>query len=759
MHRHWYLGLRCVAWCAAIVGCVSSSAVGQTPTREVDDVRVLAQIWSALRFQHPWVAAEGTARVDSALVAAIRQTRASSGAPLAALVADFLSVLNDPATRVLDESLRPRFAIAEAGPSITMGQDGAAIIRLNRYSDVSVVGALPDTEKRIANVLEALKGASALVLDVRADAVSPRTPDDIYWTRDLIERILRHATSMTVAVPVLRDVVRTDFPSEWRAGDGGRASRFAFYQVPASSHLAPAAGARDLPTVILANVNSELPAYAAALARAGRIVLLTEGNISDAPFIRYRDITIDPQNRARVRLAEVLHDDGTGGVAATVLADTSAAAVVASAYELIQTGWPIPGSGPRLPVLPLEQPTAVSDEPLPAQEERVFALLKVWASIEAFYPTQSLPRWETVLQDFLPVFLESETPLDYHLAVARLMNRLEDSHASLASPLVARWRGNAVPPLQLATVEGQVIVKNVTDDSIHGGFSVRAGDVVLSIDGEDALARGWRLTETLSYSTPARGAFHAGDLAALGELGVPVTMTLRDSQQDVYTVTLPRVEIVRVRRDIQSRSPPVRWVAPDIGYINVARVTEDSVDAAFAHLAGARAIVFDWRGYGASFPFVARLLVRDSVPLETVRPYLGHLGAGWWSAPHGTLTTTTLCTGCRAVNGHYSGLAALLTGPQPQSSMEVNAAILRAANNTPFVGEPTSGTLGGVFVMYLPGGLRLQPTSGAGPDRIGLQPDFPVSPTIQGVREGRDEVLDAAVALLQARLREHQELR
>ena len=84
--------------------------------------------------------------------------------------------------------------------------------------------------------------------------------------------------------------------------------------------------------------------------------------------------------------------------------------------------------------------------------------------------------------------------------------------------------------------------------------------------------------------------------------------------------------------------------------------------------------------------------------------------------------------------------------------MEVNADFLKKSNGTPLIGAATSGTLGGVTYLYVPGGIRLGFTSGNGPDRKGLQPDVPVTVTITGIRAGRDEVLEAAVAYLRRQM-------
>ena len=68
------------------------------------------------------------------------------------------------------------------------------------------------------------------------------------------------------------------------------------------------------------------------------------------------------------------------------------------------------------------------------------------------------------------------------------------------------------------------------------------------------------------------------------------------------------------------------------------------------------------------------------------------------------------------------------------------------------IGSQTSGADGNVSMIYLPGGIVTYFT-GLGvfyPDytetqRIGIIPDIEIHPTIAGIREGRDEVLEVAL--------------
>lgn len=80
---------------------------------------------------------------------------------------------------------------------------------------------------------------------------------------------------------------------------------------------------------------------------------------------------------------------------------------------------------------------------------------------------------------------------------------------------------------------------------------------------------------------------------------------------------------------------------------------------------------------------------------------------------------------------------------------------LRAGHNTIVVGSTTAGADGDIAFIPLPGGLRTA-ISGAGdfyPDnsptqRVGIVPDIRVTPTVEGIRERRDEVLETALRIV-----------
>jgi C-terminal processing protease CtpA/Prc len=91
------------------------------------------------------------------------------------------------------------------------------------------------------------------------------------------------------------------------------------------------------------------------------------------------------------------------------------------------------------------------------------------------------------------------------------------------------------------------------------------------------------------------------------------------------------------------------------------------------------------------------------------------------------------------------------------SQAEYTAMALRAMPNAVVMGSTTAGADGDVSRIPLPGGLSTM-ISGIGvfyPDhrptqRVGIVPDVVVRPSVKGIAEGRDELVEAATRLIEA---------
>jgi C-terminal processing protease CtpA/Prc len=104
----------------------------------------------------------------------------------------------------------------------------------------------------------------------------------------------------------------------------------------------------------------------------------------------------------------------------------------------------------------------------------------------------------------------------------------------------------------------------------------------------------------------------------------------------------------------------------------------------------------------------------------------------------------------------YKGKVIILVNELSQSQAEYTTMALRTVPGSVVVGSTTAGADGNVSAITLPGnistmisGLGVYYPDGRETQRIGIVPDVAVQPTIKGIREGKDELLEKAVQLIE----------
>ena len=104
----------------------------------------------------------------------------------------------------------------------------------------------------------------------------------------------------------------------------------------------------------------------------------------------------------------------------------------------------------------------------------------------------------------------------------------------------------------------------------------------------------------------------------------------------------------------------------------------------------------------------------------------------------------------------YDKEVVVLIDEHSQSASEYAAMLVQNGEKVTLMGENTVGADGYCLILPIPGGNKVMYTAcgiytpdGGQTQRIGVSPDIEVKKTIEGIKEGRDELMEAAVEYIQ----------
>lgn len=403
------------------------------------------------------------------------------------------------------------------------------------------------------------------------------------------------------------------------------------------------------------------------------------------------------------------------------------------------------------PTFQAEKPYA--DMAHPDWRYRLLALFRFWNIIEYWSPYKNLlvEDWDEVLREFVPRFVAAAGDDQYVLELMALIARVEDSHANLWSSLEARPpAGTLNVPVGIRSIEGRpVIWRDLNQELSSRETEVTAnglvyGDVVLAVDGTPVskLVESWE--PYIGVSNHATLLRETAKYLLRGSSSKVDVRIERDGKE--LDLTLERTPVSENSHLIHDRDgDTVQLLSDEIAYLKLSSVSRRNIPEYLDAIAGRKALIIDIRNYPSDFVVFAlgQHLVSEATPFA--RFTYGDLdfpGTFHWTDP---LELTPK-------EPFFDGRVIILVDESSQSQSEYTAMAFRAAPDAIVIGSRTAGADGNISAILLPGGHRTV-ISGIGvfyPDKsptqkIGIVPDIVVTPTIAGVRAGRDEVLERAV--------------
>ena len=733
---------------------VKSQAVddaGSPPEKlRVERLSRLGKLWGTVRYEHPFLAYKDL-DWDTPLIKAIPKVEsAKTRDEYAAAVSEMLAALGDPVTSIAPRDPPGKPTEGESHPVWSWLDGKILLVRITNYLDIERNFAA--AQAKVGNLKSEIRKSEGIVFDLRA--LTPGTQPGMITA--IFEPIGNWLVSREVVGPAERSLLHSGYTPQVGATSGGYFSAFV---IPAATKFIPEPGSKARRVAFVLNARSELPHVALALQSIGDGALIVEGPISDAVFVTSTSVDLGEGIRARVRATEYVSPSGIDLIRPSLEVATSADASPSipsyeSALKFVRGDLSLPKPSQATRPLPSVVVSRIDkiykDSQYPGREYRLLAAFRFWNVIHYFFPYKHLigEDWAAVLDEFIPKFESAHDAREYALALAEMATHTHDSHVSVIAKALTEFFGVAALRVELREIEGAPVVTHLgAEDSIKAS-GIALGEVVLKIDGEPVADRMGRLGRYITASTPQA---HTRMILfrLLGGLpGSKVTLTVRD--RDGKERERP---LIRSGPPVFSRGPAeggevVQLLDGQIGYADLTRLTVAQVDAMFERFKDAKGIVFDMRGYprGTAWAIAPRINTKEAVnAAEFRRPFVAANGFSYGGF--------NFLQPIPDRNGKplYRGKTVMLIDERAISQSEHTGLFFEAANGTTFIGSPTMGANGDVTTLTVPGGIVIsfsghdvRHADGRQLQRVGLIPQIEVRPTIQGIREGRDEVLERA---------------
>ena len=393
--------------------------------------------------------------------------------------------------------------------------------------------------------------------------------------------------------------------------------------------------------------------------------------------------------------------------------------------------------------------------PYPDAGYRLLSLFRYWNMIQYFYPDKYLigEDWNQVLPEFIPKFIGANDTTQYVLACLELIARIHDTHANIwsSNSVLENYRGKYSAPVQAKMIENNLVVTGYYSDTLGIRDKIKIGDIITKINGETVsklIQKNLYLTPASNYETQLR------DLPGILLRGQTKQLKLemeRDGKLFSINMEMFPQNKLNVKPDYDSNPADSSYkiIKGNIGYIFPGKYKNGQLEQIKNIFAGTKGMIIDMRCYPSDFmPFTFGSYIKSD-PSPFVKFTIGDLNTP------GLFAFGDLLSNGEDNANNYKAPIVIIVNAITQSQAEYTTMAFQSAHNVTVIGSMTAGADGNVSGISLPGGISTM-ISGLGvyyPDgtetqRKGVKIDLVMHPSIRGIKEGKDELLDKAIEMI-----------
>ena len=397
---------------------------------------------------------------------------------------------------------------------------------------------------------------------------------------------------------------------------------------------------------------------------------------------------------------------------------------------------------------------AYADINNPDEGYKLLCLFRYWNMIHYFFPYKDIigKDWNTILTQYIPKFIEAKDSISYRLTTLELIAEIHDTHANIwgGDEILENYKGDYYSPAQIKFIEDKAVCTGYFNKDLAEESLLKPGDIITIINSEkieDLVKRKLPLTPASNYSTQLRDI--GKHLLRSTDKTMTVTITRNGESKQLQIPLISKTKVNTYRDFSGPTDSCFMLIKNEIGYFNLGHIKKGDVSRLMKQCNNTKGIILDLRCYPSDF----MVFEMDKYFLLKKAPFVVFT--------HGSLEYPGMMVwGDEIKNGRsqadfYPGKVIILVNEVTQSQAEYTTMALRTGPNTTVIGSTTAGADGNMSFIYLPGGIKTG-ISGLGvfypnhnpTQRIGIIPDIEVKPTIKGIKEGRDEILEKAIELI-----------
>ena len=394
---------------------------------------------------------------------------------------------------------------------------------------------------------------------------------------------------------------------------------------------------------------------------------------------------------------------------------------------------------------------AYADMKYPDAGFRLLSLYRYWNIIQYYFPYIYLIEedWNMVLEEFIPKVIAAKNEMEYNLVILELITRVQDTHANITgeNASIKKYFGDRKSALKVSFVEDKALIVDYYHDEFGKETGLQIGDIIESVNGilvsqiiENQLKYTPASNYTIKLRNIARNLLKSND----GLLQIDYIRNGEKGRKSILTYSAEELDIKN-----QAKDSSFKMISKDIAYIHHGALKRAHLPIIWKEIKNTKGLIIDCRNYPSDFPLFSLSILLMPKPYPFVKFSNPKI-----ESPGHFIFVDAIEVG-KNNKKHYQGKVIILVNEVSQSSSEYHAMAYRVHPNATVIGSTTAGADGNISRFSLPGGIKTRITGigvyypdGTETQRIGIIPDIEMNPTIKGIREGRDELMEKAIEVI-----------